>query len=440
MFGVQAATCPPNTNTAHQADTMNTILRNAALILSTALSLVACEEAALDVETTRTTDGALAASFGARTAVDPIASGPIVGAPVFGFPTFDGRRLDTSLVQSIAEGPILSWEHCTTETGSTIDDCVIVTEQDTGETMTTRILSADRCSSGAGCHGGFMSLAETSLTFEEATPSGSRGGVELDVSGGVRLLHLSEGPTLFGRTLYRKQMIDVVTFDGTMVLSGSYQNVAIDVLDANGDPIDFVGWMMTASSSGAGGTDCAAIGEAAANAQRLVGQRLMFNAKNAVMATGAGVGATAGFVIGMGGTPLAAAAGLVVGGWAGFGVSTALWDSLFEGPLSEAFERKAVEAGKLAEAECQEFSDEPETTDTDFVPGDDSPRDREVLEDEGRCELGYYWGESCTERTSERSWSTTEYTTTEDGEMEMVVTLHSETVTTTECEWMCIPL
>lgn len=93
---------------------------------------------------------------------------------------------------------------------------------------------------------------------------------------------------------------------------------------------------------------------------------------------------------------------------------------------------------RLATALCEEFSDAPGTTYTDFEPGDDEPRDREP-EAEGPCDLGYRWGESCTESTETRHSSTSESYTNEDGDLEIVVTDTTETVTRTDCEWTCIP-
>lgn len=424
----------------------------AALVLLCALPLAACEESAmldagLDAAhgsgdwltesdagaPLRTVDEALAMSRTPGALVSPTAG---LHGGIYRGPRFDGRPIGTPLVQSLAQAPIVAWEHCTDADGAAFDDCLIVTEQETGETMRTRLLSADACTTGSYCHGGYAVLAETTLTYEDATAVGSRGGIELLVSGGLRMLHVRE--LRFGsRAFYFKTMRDVVTFDGSMRISRGYQEVAIDLLDANGTPIDFVGWMMTASMSGAGATDCEQIGAAAETVTTALGDALTGVVQAAQVVAGGVIGGVGGFVLTVEtgpGAVVGAAAGLAAG--AGVG---ALLHTPTEKIIGAGTSAAALVTSTLATALCEEFSDASDTTHTDFEPGDDTPRDREPVE-EGRCDLGYYWGESCTERTVERSWSTSEEVVTPDGELEIVVTSHSETVTVTECEWMCIPI
>ena len=175
-----------------------------------AMCFAGCDEAPVTQSTPQTSQQAIAASSFASSgaaASAHIASSATPGS--YASPTrFDGSLLYTTLVQSIAEGPIVRWEECLDASGNAIDDCVIISEQDTGATMTTRVLGGclpqrPICHGGYGARGAQHDLRERLYGSRRHRPRHI---------GGFRMLH-ARTFNVGGRTLYGKRLVDGMAFD-----------------------------------------------------------------------------------------------------------------------------------------------------------------------------------------------------------------------------------
>ena len=171
--------------------------------------------------------------------------GPAIGASTLEEPematppVFDGEYLDEELVASIATHPYLHWEACRNRLGNAIDDCVIIAELETMESIVTRIISADACTAGGNCHGGYSVLQQHSTTYDSVAPYGST-GMTLQVSGDVRI-------PAEGRFWTRMEVTQ--SSETTITVARGYMHISHEVFDASGNSLDAYVLQMNAGTA-----------------------------------------------------------------------------------------------------------------------------------------------------------------------------------------------
>ena len=77
-----------------------------------------------------------------------------------GLPTdttwFDGQVLTTAVALSLSQRRLLEWGECLDLDSNPLDDCVVLVEQDTGQTVSSRIVLAEECVGHEVCHGDYL--------------------------------------------------------------------------------------------------------------------------------------------------------------------------------------------------------------------------------------------------------------------------------------------
>jgi hypothetical protein len=325
-------------------------------------------------------------------------------------PTFDGERATTELVASLSTYPPVHWQVCTDTSGNEVDDCLVITEQETMETLVTRKVIAETCGlRDRDCYGGYAIVEESAVTFDGSEAYGST-GFTLYLSGATKVRAEN--------ALGGSSLVASGGFDGEMTIARGYQDVSFWFFDAEGDFVDDYVFQMNAGSSGDGDVDCTELGADA----EVVAKEVLRIASEAAVPWGTVTGTSVGFIAGaFGGFGFGAGPGAMTGLAIGNAFGTVV-----EGGIDIAAPYVEDAVGMVAQYICEEVNAEEPTVDPDIEPGDDT--ERETMEEtEGRCADGEVW--SPVETSHEYDMCTIE-----DGEL----TVTDGTYTT--IEWMCLPL
>lgn len=375
------------------------------------------------------------AAFAGPGSIAPSLNGPIgPSQPVYPFATwFDGHRINQSFVESLAQGPVLSWSFCYDVEGDKVDDCLFLTEQDNLSTITTRMMSAHACGSASTtCHGSYDVVVEYSMTLDEAEtePDGS---FSADFHTQLRHMDHRSGPLGFRRNV----LADLVRLEGTIEASRNRWSIDYRIIGADGTVEDSGNMSAIAGSTGAGDR-CE---DSEANARWATEQLLDIatGASKLYLAHQVGmVGATAGVLGGAPTTPVgqigAAAGGYVAGATL---VATVAYDPVDQMAAGVNNLTQSV-VGSVVNALCRYLSAETTTEEGLAIePGSDQDAAPVAELD---CSASTYYAPVCEDFQREVSYEHEECYDVAPDEMVCESEIISYTETYRECEWMCVPL
>ena len=263
-------------------------------------------------------------------------------------PVFDGEYLDEEVVASIATHPYLHWEACRNRLGNAIDDCVIITELETMETIVSRVVTADPCRASGDCHGGYTVLMEHSTTYDSVEAYGST-GLTMELSGRTRAPREGRFTTVMSETM---------SFNTTITVARGYMYFSYELFAADGTSLDSYTLQMNAGTAADSGAtiDCEAYAQTVADDLELLshaqkGEMALWVIGGSTVAGGA-IGFGSGALVGGVGAIPGAGAGALGGLGAGMGIYFVIWEQLYDAYAHV----RAVNARKAADNFCEEFN------------------------------------------------------------------------------------